>query len=138
MGYIQNSKLTIYLPRWQLNALNNATQVTQYWQDVMDTSDYYYGYDLYRKRGEVMSANRQVAFGAAYAGYPIELGWGADSEVELNNSRLNGEWGSYHELGHGFQDDFNGSFGHRDRRGDRRQHQPRSPLGDHPRSLAVG
>jgi hypothetical protein len=110
-GYIQNSKLTIYLPRWQLTALTNAQQVTQYWQDVMDTSDYYYGYETWRKRGEVMSANRQVAAGAAYAGYPIELGWGADSEVELNSARTNGEWGSFHELGHGFQDDFDGNFG---------------------------
>ena len=53
----------------------------------------------------------QVAAGAAYAGYPIELGWGADSEVNLNNARLNGDWGDLHELGHGFQDDFDGNFG---------------------------
>ena len=91
-GYVQCPKLTIYLPRWQLNALTNAQQVTQFWQDVMDTSDYYYGYETWRKRGEVMSSNRQVAAGAAYAGYPIELGWGADSEVNLNNARVNGDW----------------------------------------------
>lgn len=110
-GYIQTPKITIYVPRWQLTALTNAQQVTQYWQDVMNTSDYYYGYDIYRKRGEVMSSNRQVGAGAAYAGYPIELGWGADSEVNLNNALINGDWGDFHELGHGFQDDFDGNFG---------------------------
>ena len=57
-----------------------------------------------------MSSNRQVAAGASDAGYPVELGWGADSEVNLNNARVNGEWGDYHELGHGFQDDFDGNF----------------------------
>ncbi|MDR2981318.1 MAG: M60 family metallopeptidase [Puniceicoccales bacterium] len=109
-GYIQTDKMTIYLPRAHLVAMNNPTEVATYWKKVMDTSDDIYGYTQWRKRGEILSANIQVAYGAAYAGYPIEMGWGYTSETELNSARLDGHWGDYHELGHGYQDNFDGEF----------------------------
>ncbi len=110
-GFIQCSKLTIYLPKWQLAALDNPTEVTSYWQRVMDLADEYYGYSAFRKRGECYATSRYVSAGGAYAGYPIEAGWGTAREQLLNTARVNGDWGSYHELGHGFQDNFDGAFG---------------------------
>lgn len=109
-GYIQNSKLTLYLPKWQLAAMDNPTAVTSYWQQVMDIADEYYGYTNYRKRGETYATARYVAFGGAYAGYPVEAGWGTTRDQLLNSARVNGDWGSYHELGHGYQDNFDSAF----------------------------
>ncbi|MBK1817756.1 cadherin domain-containing protein [Luteolibacter yonseiensis] len=109
-GYIRNEKLTLYLPSAQLSKMSNPTEVTAYWKQVMDIADDCYGYSNYRKRAEVVSTSRYVAYGAAYAGYPIEAGWGTDAESLLNSARVNGDWGTYHELGHGFQDDFDSSF----------------------------
>ncbi|MDR2981796.1 MAG: M60 family metallopeptidase, partial [Puniceicoccales bacterium] len=109
-GYIQTDKLVIYLPRNQLVALNNPTEVATHWKTVMDTSDEIFGYTQWRRRGEAMSANLQVYAGAAYADYPIELGWGYSSETELNSTLKNGNWGTYHELGHTYQYNFDQAF----------------------------
>lgn len=109
-GYIQNSKLTIYVPKTQLAAMNNPEAVTGYWKQVMDIADEYYGYTTYRKRGEAIATARYVAAGAAYASYPIEAGWGTGSDEMLNGARLNGHWGNYHELGHNYQDIFDSTF----------------------------
>ncbi|MCW1912170.1 M60 family metallopeptidase [Luteolibacter sp. GHJ8] len=109
-GYIQNSKLTIYVPKTQLAAMNNPEAVTGYWKQVMDIADEYYGYTTYRKRGEAIATARYVAAGAAYASYPIEAGWGTGSDEMLEGARINGHWGNYHELGHNYQDIFDGTF----------------------------
>lgn len=109
-GYIQNSKLTIYLPKWQLAAMDNPTAVTSYWKQVMDIADEYYGYTPWRKRGETYATARYVSAGGAYAGYPVEAGWGTTQDELLNSARFNGHWGSYHELGHGYQNNFDSAF----------------------------
>jgi hypothetical protein len=109
-GYIQNSKLTHYLPKWQLATLDNATAVTAYWKQVMDIADEYYGYTPWRKRGEAATTARYVSAGQAFASYPIEGGWGTTSTEMLDNSRVRGNWGMYHELGHGFQSNFDDAF----------------------------
>lgn len=109
-GYVQCDKLRIYLPEWQLESMDNPTQVVSHWQQVMDVTDEYYGYTPFRKRGEAVATSRYVSAGAGYAGYPIEAGWGASSEILLETARLKGDWGTYHELGHGYQDNFDGAF----------------------------
>ncbi|MES2922018.1 MAG: M60 family metallopeptidase [Verrucomicrobiota bacterium] len=109
-GYIQNEKLTIYLPKNQLAAMSNPTEVTTYWKQVMDTADEYYGYTTYRKRGEVIATSRYVSAGGAYAGYPIEAGWGTNVEHLLNTAVAQGSWGDFHELGHGYQNNFDNAF----------------------------
>ena len=109
-GYIQNSKLTIYVPKSQLAAMNNPEAVTAFWKQVMDTADEYYGYTNFRKRSEAITTARYVSAGAAYASYPIEAGWGTTSDEMLNGARINGHWGNYHELGHNYQDIFDSAF----------------------------
>jgi len=109
-GFIKTDKLVMYVERSQLAALTNPTEVANHWKTVMDVGDEYYGYSAWRKRGEAIASARYVAYGAAYAGYPIEAGWGVGEDAFLNNPMKNGSWGNYHELGHGYQDDFDGAF----------------------------
>lgn len=112
-GFIQTPSLTVYVPAVQLAEVRNPTEIAQYWQRVMDISDAYYGYTPYRKRGEAIMVNRQLAYSgaAAYASYPIEMGYGSGrDEVLLNGALRFGDWGAYHELGHGFQDTFQSTF----------------------------
>ena len=111
-GFIRTDKLTIYVERQQLAALSNPLAVANHWKTVMDTADEYYGYTPWRKRGEAMSSSRYVSAGLAYAGYPTENGWGTGGQDEfLNHAVENGSWGNYHELGHGYQDNFDDAFG---------------------------
>ncbi len=112
-GFIKTPSLTIYVPAVQLADVRNPTEIAQHWQRVMDTADAYYGYTPYRKRGEAIMVNRQLAYSGAgaYAAYPIEMGYGSGrDEVLLNNALRFGDWGAYHELGHGFQENFQSEF----------------------------
>ncbi len=109
-GYLKTDKLTLYCPKSQLSAMTDPTAVGNYWKSVMDTADEYYGYTNWRKRGEAIATSRYVSAGGAYAGYPIEAGWGTDDDGQLDGARINGSWGNYHELGHGYQDNFDNAF----------------------------
>jgi hypothetical protein len=112
-GTIVTPKLTIYVPAVQLAEVRNPTEIAQYWQRVMDISDAYYGYTPYRKRSEAIMVNPQLGYAGAgaYAAYPIEMGYGSGrDEVLLNGALRFGDWGAYHELGHGFQENFQSAF----------------------------
>ncbi|NBW97043.1 MAG: hypothetical protein EBR28_10000 [Planctomycetia bacterium] len=109
-GFVRTPKLVIYVSRAQLAATADIGAVARHWDAVMNLADDHYGYGPFRRRAEVVTTNRQVSAGAAYAQYPIELGWGVDKETELASSVEDGNWGTYHELGHTFQADFNGAF----------------------------
>jgi len=109
-GLVRTPKLVIYVPRAQLVATDDIGAVARHWDAVMNLADDHYGYGPFRRRAEVVTTNRQVSAGAAYAQYPIELGWGVDTETELASSVTKGNWGTYHELGHTFQANFNGAF----------------------------
>ena len=109
-GFVGTPKLVIYVPRAQLAATDDIGTVARHWDAVMNLADDHYGYGPFRRRAEVVTTNRQVSAGAAYAQYPIELGWGVDKETELTAAVRDGNWGTYHELGHTFQANFNGAF----------------------------
>ncbi len=112
-GCVQTSKLTLYLPAYKLRAVPNMTEVATHWLNVMNLADDYYGYTPFRKRAEAMATSRDVVtssgvYVGALAGYPIMSEW-MDDDL-LDGARLNGHWGSYHELGHGYQSDFSSAF----------------------------
>ncbi len=109
-GFLQTDKITIYIPKSQLVKMSNPEAVAAYWKNVMDTADEYYGYTAWRKRGEAITSARSVLHGGAYAGYPIETSWGVTDDAFLNAPRINGSWGCYHELGHGYQNNFDNAF----------------------------
>lgn len=109
-GYVRTPKLVIYVRREQLVATDDIGAVARHWDAVMNLTDDHYGYAEFRRRPEVVTTNRQVSAGAAYAQYPIELGWGVERESELTTAVERGSWGTYHELGHTFQANFNNAF----------------------------
>jgi hypothetical protein len=109
-GFVRTPKLVLYVSRRQLMATDDIGAVARHWDAVMNLADDHYGYAPFRRRPEVVTTNRQVSAGAAYAQYPIELGWGVNEESELATAVAKGSWGTYHELGHTFQADFAGGF----------------------------
>ncbi len=112
-GSIVAPSITLYVPAVQLADIGNPTEVAQHWQRVIETADAYYGYTPYRKRGEAICINRQLAYSgaAAYAWYPVAMGYGSGrDETLLNGAVRHGDWGAYHELGHGYQAAFQSAF----------------------------
>ncbi|KAL6074672.1 hypothetical protein QOT17_004067 [Balamuthia mandrillaris] len=99
-----------YAPRAALQALDAPQKVADFWQKVMDTADYYMGYDKYRKRGEAAMGDWNIVAGYGHAGFPVMMMYGDGSET-VKEIRMAGDWGYYHELGHTFQDDFDGNYG---------------------------
>ena len=109
-AYGNTPGFTVYLSRAQLQQVSSAETVAQHWKTVLETSDHHMGYDAYRKRGEAALSDRDILAGGGHAGYPVMMAYG-DSDVLAKGALTNGDWGFYHELGHTFQDSFNGNYG---------------------------
>ena len=109
-AYGNTPGFTVYLSRTQLQQVTSAEAVALHWKSVMDNSDYYMGYGAFRKRGESALSDRDILAGGGHAGYPVMMAYW-DSDVLAKSALTNGDWGYYHELGHTFQDSFNGNYG---------------------------
>ncbi|KAL6049151.1 Pre-peptidase C-terminal domain-containing protein [Balamuthia mandrillaris] len=99
-----------YAPRAALQALQEPHKVAEFWQKVMDMADHYMGYEKYRKRGEAAMGDWNIVAGYGHAGFPVMMMYGDGSQT-VKEVRTAGDWGYYHELGHTFQDDFDGNYG---------------------------
>ncbi|MES2706012.1 MAG: LamG-like jellyroll fold domain-containing protein [Verrucomicrobiota bacterium] len=104
-AYGNTSAFVGYVSRKALQGVISAEKVARHWQTVMETADHYMGYEGFRKRGESLATDRQLTAGAGIAGYPARMYY-ADSDVIVNSFVKGGDWGFYHELGHGYQNDF--------------------------------
>lgn len=109
-SYGNTPAMTVYVSRAQLQKVSNPTAVAQHWKNAVETSDFYMGYGAFRKRGESALSDRDIVAGGGHAGYPVMMAYG-DSDVLVNDALTAGDWGYYHELGHTFQDDFDGNYG---------------------------
>ncbi len=109
-GYGNTPAFTAYVSRTQLQKVTSAEAVAQHWKKVMQTADSKMGYAAWRKRGESALSDRDIIAGGGHAGYPVMMAYG-DSDVLVDDAVKNGDWGFYHELGHTFQDDFDGNYG---------------------------
>ncbi|RFC43444.1 MAG: enhancin and enhancin-like [Verrucomicrobia bacterium] len=114
-GYLETPKWTGYFPSDFLRTLEHPEAVATYWQRVLDTADTILGYSAWRRRGESMLVDRDVVVGYGHAGYPVMMGYGAES-LENHNALAGrgpekGDWGFLHELGHTFQDSWDGNYG---------------------------
>jgi hypothetical protein len=112
-GYIETPKWTGYVPRDILQKVEHPEAVAKYWQRVVDTADEYMGYAKWRRRGEAMLTDRDITVGYGHSGYPVMMAYAAEKEgvsalVERGPER--GDWGFLHELGHTFQDSFDGNY----------------------------
>jgi hypothetical protein len=109
-GYGNTPAFTAYVSRAKLQGVSSAEAVAQHWKKVMQTADSKMGYAAFRKRGESALSDRDIIAGGGHAGYPVMMAYG-DSDVLVDDALKNGDWGFYHELGHTFQDSFDGNYG---------------------------
>ena len=113
-GYIETPKWTGYFPATFLRNEEHPEVIAKYWQSVVDTADKYLGYAAWRKRAESMLTDRDIAVGYGHAGYPVMMAYGAEKEENQNalgrRSIEKGDWGFLHELGHTYQDSFDGNY----------------------------
>lgn len=108
-GYGNTPGFTVYLSRTQLQKVTSAETVALHWKNVIETSDHFMGYTAFRKRGESALSDRDISAGGGHAGYPVMMAYW-DSDMLTKGILTQGDWGFYHELGHTFQDSFDGNY----------------------------
>ena len=113
-GYIETQKWTGYFSSEFLRNEEHPESIAKYWQTVVETADKYLGYAAWRKRAESMLTDRDISVGYGHAGYPVMMAYGAEKEENQNalgrRAIQKGDWGFLHELGHTFQDSFDGNY----------------------------
>ncbi len=109
-GYIRTPLFTAYVPRESLTALGDPTPIARHWQRVMSLADEWTGYAKWRRRPETAVQDIQITVGLHHAGYPLMLG-GDDRNLLLAPTLpTDGDWGVYHEIGHGYQSCFKDGY----------------------------
>jgi hypothetical protein len=72
------------------------------------------GYAKWRRRGEAMLTDRDITVGYGHAGYPVMMAYAAENgegpSALVERAPQKGDWGFLHELGHTFQDSFDGNY----------------------------
>jgi hypothetical protein len=109
-GFGNTPGFTVYVSRAKLQSVTSAEAVALHWKNVIETADDRMGYTAYRKRGEAALSDRDIIAGGGHAGWPVMMAYG-DSDVLVDDALKSGDWGFYHEIGHTFQDSFDGSYG---------------------------
>lgn len=109
-GFGNTPGFTVYVSRAKLQAVTSAEAVAQHWKSVIETADDRMGYTAYRKRGESALSDRDIVAGGGHAGWPVMMAYG-DSDVLVDDALKSGDWGFYHEIGHTFQDSYDGTYG---------------------------
>lgn len=108
-GYIESPLMSVYVSRRAMQGVADAAVVARHWQTALETADRYMGYAQGRRRGEAAITDAQISVGYGHAGYPFMMEYG-DSDVLVDDVVRRGDWGYYHELGHSYQDDFDGAY----------------------------
>lgn len=101
---------TIYVSRRHLQNVGSAEAVALHWKKVMETGDELMGYGPHRRRGEAALSDIDIIAGGGHAGWPVMMAYG-DSDSLVNGTVQSGDWGFYHEIGHTYQDSFDGTYG---------------------------
>ncbi len=103
-GYLRSSHMVSYLPRSELSKLDNPQAYAKHWDEVIRLGDEWLGFGPWRQRPETAVQDIQVSVGLHHSGYPLMLGPGDGDHLLIKpNLFRDGDWGLYHELGHGFQ-----------------------------------
>ena len=108
-GYIESRDFCSYLPRSVLTKTDDPERIARYWQQVIETADRYLGYADWRKRGEGGYTDRDISAGYGHAGYPVVMAYGDKDWMATRGPEV-GDWGFLHEIGHTFQDSFDGNY----------------------------
>jgi hypothetical protein len=113
-GYLETPLWTGYFSREQLASMEDPARVADYWHRAVQTADQLLGYAPWRRRGESMLVDRDISVGYGHAGYPVMMMYGAEKgegpDALLGRGPRQGDWGFLHELGHAFQDSFDGNY----------------------------
>jgi hypothetical protein len=109
-AYGNTPAFTVYVSRNQLQNVTSAEAVAQHWKEVIETADDLMGYTAHRKRGESALSDRDILAGYGHAGYPVMMAYG-DSSSLVDATVKGGDWGFYHEIGHTYQDSYDGTYG---------------------------
>ncbi len=113
-GYLETPLWTGYFSRAQLQAMDDPAKIASYWHQAVKTADEFLGYAPWRRRGESMLIDRDIVVGYGHAGYPVMMAYGAEkpenADALAGRGPTQGDWGFLHELGHTFQDSFDGNY----------------------------
>jgi hypothetical protein len=96
-------KMILSFPREVAQAINNPTELMQFWKAVVEAQDEITNQAAERTRPERIVADVQISAGYMHSGYPIMIPTSAASEMTtLTRLKFPG-WGFYHEIGHNHQ-----------------------------------
>ncbi len=96
-------KIIISFPREVGQAINNPTELMQFWKAVVEAQDEITNQAAERTRPERIVADAQISAGYMHSGYPIMIPTSAGPEMTtLTRLKFPG-WGFYHEIGHNHQ-----------------------------------
>lgn len=96
-------KLIVTCPTEVARAINNPTELMEFWKKVVEAQDDLSNQAAERKRPERIVADIQISAGYMHSGYPIMIPTSAAPEmVTFGRIKFPG-WGFYHEIGHNHQ-----------------------------------
>lgn len=96
-------KLILSCPTEVARAINNPTQLMEFWKLVVEAQDDVTNQTAERKRPERIVADVQISAGYMHSGYPIMIPTSAAPEMTTFGKLKFPGWGFYHEIGHNHQ-----------------------------------
>ena len=96
-------KLILSCPTDVARAINNPTQLMEFWKKVVEAQDDITNQTAERKRPERIVADIQISAGYMHSGYPIMIPTSAAPEMTTFGKLKFPGWGFYHEIGHNHQ-----------------------------------
>ena len=96
-------KLILSCPTDVARAINNPTQLMEFWKKVVEAQDDITNQTAERKRPERIVADVQISAGYMHSGYPIMIPTSAAPEMTTFGKLKFPGWGFYHEIGHNHQ-----------------------------------
>lgn len=96
-------KMIVSCPTEVARAVNNPTQLMEFWKKVVEAQDDVSNQAADRKRPERIVADVQISAGYMHSGYPIMIPTSAAPEMTTLNKLKFPGWGFYHEIGHNHQ-----------------------------------
>ncbi|MFZ2280943.1 MAG: M60 family metallopeptidase [Prosthecobacter sp.] len=96
-------KMIVSCPTEVARAINNPTQLMEFWKKVVEAQDDITNQTAERKRPERIVADVQISAGYMHSGYPIMIPTSAVPEMTTFGKLKFPGWGFYHEIGHNHQ-----------------------------------
>lgn len=102
-GYVQTPNTIVFAKGEHMRKIVDAERIASHWWNVMNGFDKINGMENLRQRPDMISSERQITVGYGHAGYPAVMCYDDDDVLVSERIIKDGDWGFYHELGHGMQ-----------------------------------